>query len=212
MAYELIVDDIGQPVPQYLNEASGAFEPIKGANGAYSVKVTNAPTNGVYPVVLRCADNTTVLPVTTSGIPVQVNNLPISIEVSNFPETQVVTLPEALVLNVQVANENLPVTVMNNTLGKEINACTGVVENTQRATSLFVHAKIKSGTGSLQGLKLQAVINDNTLDYLAKTLEVAITEGSSLFVFEGPLPLKMSITPVVSEASTLVVELDVQLV
>lgn len=208
---ELIVDDLGQPIPQYQNNSTGDFEALKGSGGANLVKCVNLPESGVFPILIRCADGVTPLPITTVGIPVQVANFPASFEVSNFPASQAVTLPESLVLKVNVENENVPVVVQDEVKGKEINAVADTIINSQRASALFAFVQITSGTGTLKGLKVQAVINSVEVDYVTKNLDTPITSGNALIMIEGPLPLKMKLVPVVDEASTLVTTIDVQL-
>ena len=196
----LLIDDLGQPVPQYYNSSTGTFEALEGSGGAMNINI-GIQGSAAIPVILKCSDGSTTLGVTTSGIPV----VPV-----NLPQEYIVVNKDGTPLQISVADDSVPVCVQDLALGQELTGVADSITNSKRSTACFANVQIVSGSGTLSGLKMKAVINSNEVDYRAITLDSPISTGNALFVFEGPLPYIFKLEPVVSDSS-LVTTIDVQL-
>ena len=196
----LLIDDLGQPVPQYYNSSTGTYEALEGSGGAMNINIGTSGSSAI-PVMLKCSDGSSTLDVTTSGVPVVASNLPSEYTVVSKSGTP---------LQVSVADASVPVGVKDLALGQEINGVAGAITNSKRSAACFACVKITSGSGTLSGLKMKAVINSVEVDYRTVTIDPAISSGNALFVFEGPLPYIFKLEPVFSSGS-LVTTIDVQL-
>lgn len=173
----LVTDDAGLPIPQYMDVSTGMFAAMRGKNGGIAVYDLNYDSKKIVNANILGSDGNPLI-ITPSGVPV--------------------------VLAEQI------VSVSTNT--KHDYLLTDTIVNTEHSRGLLVNLTITSGTGTLSGIKIKALINGNEIDYFTKTIDTPITSGTILIIVDDLLPYKFKVYPVVDDASTLVISADIQVV
>jgi hypothetical protein len=171
----LVTDDAGLPIPQYMDVSTGMFAAMRGKNGGIAVYDLNYDSKKIVNANILGSDGNPLI-VTAAGLPVVLSDQVISV-VTNAKHDYLLT---------------------------------DTIINTEHSRGLLVNISISSGTGTLSGIKIKAVINGNEVDYLTKTLDTPITSGSTLIIIDSMLPYKFKVYPVVDNASTLVISADIQ--
>lgn len=167
---KLITDDLGQPMPQYLNKETGEFVPQKGTSNGMLVDMSNWPLDGILKVALVGTDNNKI-PGTMGGLQVTLNDTTFNMLVHNGIEWVNGGIAKVGTLSInQIVNGTMSEVIYNN-----------------GATNLLLLFQINSGSGSITKVELQAPIGSSYVTVSSKDCSIT-GAGTYCLSIEGVIP------------------------
>jgi hypothetical protein len=209
----LVTDDAGLPIPQYMDSTSGAFAAMRGSNGAINVSDINFPSDGIFKVKIYAADGS-LLPITSSGIPV----VPTQAPVNNYVYQNSVWVPmtpDMLMHDTKVGNSGNALVVLARTATEN----SALLTNNYGARNLFILINVTAATGTITGVNISIPVGTTDTIYKTITLSTAITGVGQYIVSLGSddatnkmaIPQGFKIGLVHSNTSSITYSVDYQL-
>jgi hypothetical protein len=216
---QLVNDDLGLPIPQYMSASTGLFEAMRGADGAIYVKNLNDPTDGVFKAKLYAADGS-LLNVTATGVPVRCDQHAVNLyEYDSSSGTWVpkakTVIPDAPAAQKVVGSS---ATILASAV-RTASVVSSSITNEMGARNAFLLIDVTATAGSITGVEIKIPVTGTNVVYKTITLGTAITAvGKSIVTFgvddttnKFGIPQTFVIDLIHADTSSITYSVDLQL-
>jgi hypothetical protein len=212
---QLLNDDLGLPIPQYMSSSTGLFEAMRGSDGAIYVKNLYDPTDGIFKTKLYAADGS-LLSVTAAGVPVVCNQHAVnmyeydSVSGTWVPKTKTTQVPQKVV----GSSANILASA-----ARTASVASSAITNEMGANNAFLLIDVTAISGSITGIEIKIPITGTNVLYKTITLGTAISAvGKNIVTFglfdatnNFAIPQTFIIDLIHADAQSITYSVDLQL-
>lgn len=209
----LLTDDAGLPIPQYMDSTSGTFAAMRGTNGAIYTSDINFPSDGIHKVKIYGSDGN-VLNVTSNGVPVACNQHAVNnYEYDTTTATWVPKTKGVLQKTVGLNTNIIP------SAARTASVSSSIILNEMGARNAFILLDVTATSGTITGIEIKIPITGTNVLYKTIALGSAIsTVGKSIITFglddetnKVVIPQTFTIDLVHGDTNSITYSVDIQL-
>lgn len=213
---QLLNDDLGLPIPQYMSMSTGLFEAMRGADGAIYVKNMNDPTDGIFKSKIYASDGT-ILNVTSAGVPVVCNQH--AVNLYEYDSSTGTWVPKAKTTAAPAQKVVGSTATILASAARTASAVSSAITNEMGARNAFLLIDVTATAGSITGIEIKIPVTGTNVLYKTITLGTAINAVGKTIVTFGvddatnkfALPQGFVIDLIHSDTSSITYSVDLQL-